>query len=165
MSIIIRLLRRPKVRVHFCRVGGQIECRIQNMPSRGGYLLQRYAVQSLGVRIGIIDIEAREQDELSGTVYYDERPRRIRFGDGEATRTIVLPASQECVRLPIARANKSQCLAIGGSSELTTRLRVGTYRTALSIGVDGREYSIEREFEIRQQKPYARWIKDGTVKL
>jgi hypothetical protein len=165
VSEIIHQLCRPKVRVHFRRVGNLIESRIQNMPFRKGCLLQRRIVQLLNVEIAITDIETEEQDELAGTVYCDEKPRKIQFGDGEVRRTIALPPSKQCVVLPIAGANMSKALAIDEYGKLTTKLHLGKYRASFTIWVDGIENTIEREFEIRQQKPYARWIKDGTVKL
>lgn len=128
-------------------------------------MLQRRSVQLLNVRVSITDIEAEAQDELSGLIHYDELPRKIQLGDGEMQRTIIVPASRQRIIVPIVKANGLKAIASNEDNEWTIELKRGKYRAAFTICADGLEHNIEREFEVRQERPYVTWIQNGTVKL
>jgi len=172
VSELLRVLCRPKVRLHF--LGDEhdlkISCWIQNMPLSKLYLFPRSAVQSLNVRIAIKDIKAEEQGKADWFPRYDYKPCPIQFNGGEMGENIVLPASDWGVPLHIARAyitktNELKAQAADTNGVFNIELHQGEYVTTFILWVDGKEYHKENIFKISRQKPYATWVKYGTVKL
>jgi hypothetical protein len=174
--LVTGLTCRPKVRLLFIgdKYGQKISCWIQNMPLSKLYFFPRSVVQSLSVRVAIIDIEAeekaQEQGEGSWFVCFDEKPRKIQFNDGEIGENIALPASEWGVPLHIARAyiaktNDLKAQATDRNGVYNIELHQGEYKAKFILWVDGKEYHKDRMFKISPKKPNVAWDKDGTVKL
>jgi hypothetical protein len=174
--LVTGLVCRPKVRLLFIgdTYGEKISCGIQNVPLSKWYFFPRSTVQSLSVRIAIVDIEAerraQEQAIAPWFVCFDAKPRKVQFNDGAIDTNIGLPASNWGVILPIARAyttgaNELKAQATDRNGVYNIELHQGEYRAEFILWVDGKEHHKKQVFRISQEKPNVIWNKHGTVKL
>jgi hypothetical protein len=165
VDTIIRIMTRPKLKVHFRGLNHTICCLIQNMPIGGGNLIRRSPVQDLAVRIGIIDMSI--DDEMLNIVHWDKTERKISFGydTAEKYRHITLPASEQGVDIEIARASELKSLAFNKDGELNIELHEGKYKAEITIQVNGNDIGISRDFEVKRSEPFIKWVSNEAINL